>query len=844
MKTKKLLLTTGLTIIIMLLTTPYSNAQIPIQGLAGDHEGFAVWDADGSGPEPEGYGHPIPWGWGTARYYSASKDYDGIDPDPDAAFCHFLDNITGFPLFLQALADNGFTPGQVKVKLGLLSVKDDIEGEDWFTIDTMHYYNRYAAYYFIELNGEPMISSYMNYMNCFVKSIDDFWQGIGNFSSPFDASTNSSPEVQDVAAAFLADMDGQELRFIFENVISTGPFGGSGRVNGTLFNIVSAYLEKGLPELPFVGLESDHEGIACWDADGSGPEPENYGHIVNYGGTNYEYSYYYASRDYDGIDEDTSAALCHFIEGTIGFPNLEIQLAYRGYTLDQFKAKSSICTLGNDEEGVDWGLNGSIHWWMTYGNTVTIEIDDEPILEYVIDTNFSFDDLANLGEDWWLYTPYVSVVDISSGASNDAQHVAASFLKDLGGHSLKSYMEGHYSTAFPYANGRDGVYQTITTGNLTAKLPAGRLIWENEIKDTLFLDQSPYVFMDYCEVPDGEKLFIEPGVVVKFNSTEFFVINGCIEAEGTEQLPILFTAYDNSVRWGGMGWDQTPVTNDTSKFKHCIFEYAYGYGEEYGSNCGGAILINMVEKIKISHCLFRYNLVDKFLPTNNPGGGAIILSESSIHISHCIFHDNAGSWGGAIAISTESNPVIDNCLFYNNESTYIGGGGGAVLVWTDCDPHFVNCTFADNHAADAGGAVELEFGGESTFTNCIFWGNTADNGASQISVLELYPIPSLNVYYSDVEEGLNGITPGFTGDYLYNLDTLPEFMGPGEEFPYALSGDSPCINYGTLDPLYLPAGWVCPEFCLGGNPRVLESVIDLGCYEGLFTGYSEFVSSK
>ena len=209
MKTKKLLLTTGLTILIMLLTTIFTNAQIPIQGLAADHEGFAGWDADGSGPEPEAYGHTHPYGYGSSLYYGASRDY--VDSDPGAAFCHFLDNITGFPLFVQTLADNGFTPGQVKVKTGLFSVKEDIEGEDWFTIDTMHYFNRYAAYYFIELNGEPMISCYMNYMNCYVNSIDDFWQGIGSFSSPFNASANSSLEVKEVAAAFEKEDQTNEL---------------------------------------------------------------------------------------------------------------------------------------------------------------------------------------------------------------------------------------------------------------------------------------------------------------------------------------------------------------------------------------------------------------------------------------------------------------------------------------------------------------------------------------------------------------------------------------------------------------------------------------------------------
>ena len=44
MKTKTLLQTTGLTILMMLLTTFYSNAQIQIQGLAVDHEGIAGWD--------------------------------------------------------------------------------------------------------------------------------------------------------------------------------------------------------------------------------------------------------------------------------------------------------------------------------------------------------------------------------------------------------------------------------------------------------------------------------------------------------------------------------------------------------------------------------------------------------------------------------------------------------------------------------------------------------------------------------------------------------------------------------------------------------------------------------
>jgi len=835
MKTKNLLHATGLTIIIILLITLFTNAQIPIKGLAVDHEGIACWDADGSGPEPEGYGHIHPFGYGSSLYYGASRDY--VDANVNAALCHFTENISGFPLFVQALADNGFTSGQVKIKLGLLELKNDIEGEDYFTFNGKHYMNRYDAYYYIELNNEPMISGYINFFNILDVSGISIWESETNFTLPFDASENSSMEVKEVAAAFLTDMDGEELRFVITNSTASGSFSGPGVIDGAYFEINSGYLEKGLPEIPIAGLAVDHEGIAFWDADGTGPEPEADGHTFWYGGTEWWMPYYTASRDYDDIDPDPNAGLCHLIDIGTGFPNLDIQLAYRGFTIDEFTSKTDIATLGNDVQGVDWGLDGNIHWHHTYGNTITFEIGNEPILECVIDTNFNYWNMDDPYGNWWSHTGYVTFKDISANSSEDAQYVAASYLKDIGGHSIKFFSEGSGAPGTINANGRDGVFHEILDATIETKLPAGRLIWENEIKDTLYLDQSPYIFMDYCEVPDGEKLFIEPGVLVKFNSTEFFVINGCIEAEGTEALPILFTAVDPNVPWGGLVWDETPVTNDTSEIKHCIFEYAYGYGEEYGSNCGGAILINQVEKIKISHCIFRYNKADKFTG-NNPAGGALGISESSIHISHCVFHDNASSWGGALALFSNSSAVIDNCLFYNNKSTYTGGGGGAVLAWSNCTPHFINSTFAYNHAADAGGAVELELGGETTFTNCIFWGNSADIGANQISIWVEDP-PSLNVYYSDVENGLNGIEPGFTGEYIGNIDIDPEFITFGDYLYIPDPSASPCVDTGTLNSLYLPSGWTCPNTCLCGNPRIGGATIDMGCYEALYTGDGE-----
>ncbi len=101
-----------------------------------------------------------------------------------------------------------------------------------------------------------------------------------------------------------SDLEGEELRLVGQITYSNVIILGSGR-DGDFYN-VSFYLEKGFPELPYQGLASDHEGGVGWQADGSGPEPEGYGHIAP-GFT--AVPYYASSRDYDNIDLDPEFCL-------------------------------------------------------------------------------------------------------------------------------------------------------------------------------------------------------------------------------------------------------------------------------------------------------------------------------------------------------------------------------------------------------------------------------------------------------------------------------------------------------------------------------------------------------
>lgn len=467
MRTKNLLQTIGSIIFIILLATSLTRAQIPVQGLVSDNEGVASWDADGSGPEPQAYGHQLPFTWGSSFYYTASLDYIGYNQN--AAMAHFLDNISGFPLFVQALSDNGYTAAQVKIKYGLTKQLDDIEGEDWFTIDSIHYFNRYDGSITIELNGEPMIYAYVNFNNIRDKP-DIGWATETNFTTPFDISEESSMEVQEVAGAFMADMDGEELR-LTTVALSESPFDENGR-HGFTFNIMSGYLEKGLPELLYEGYGADHEGIAVWNADGTGPEPQRTGHSYTWDGSTYTTCYYAASRDYDDIDTDPNACLAHFTQVVKGFPNFEIQLAYRGYTIDQFKTRVDLSTMGNDIEGEDWGIDTvhGIHWFNYYGGNVTLEIAGEPILLTSKDTTFLYQTL-DTSNNWEQYTTNIPCEDISANASDDAKQVASSFIKDLGSHNIMYALQGNScGSIYQNTDGRSGGFENMW-GSIITRLP-------------------------------------------------------------------------------------------------------------------------------------------------------------------------------------------------------------------------------------------------------------------------------------------------------------------------------------------------------------------------------------
>ncbi|MCK4887618.1 MAG: right-handed parallel beta-helix repeat-containing protein, partial [Planctomycetes bacterium] len=176
---------------------------------------------------------------------------------------------------------------------------------------------------------------------------------------------------------------------------------------------------------------------------------------------------------------------------------------------------------------------------------------------------------------------------------------------------------------------------------------------------------------------------------------------------------------------GGManwGNSSTTVTN-------CTF---IGNSADYGGgmNCGGdATVIN---------CTFIGN-------SARVGGG--MNCGSDVTVIGCMFIDNtAESSGGGINCG---GTTITNCMFIDNTAEYNGGG----MSIQSGGPTLTNCTFSGNSAGNEGGGIWLGhiWSNDVLLTNCILWGNNAEDGP-QILLSGSFE-ENLIINYCDIQGG-------------------------------------------------------------------------------------------
>ena len=188
---------------------------------------------------------------------------------------------------------------------------------------------------------------------------------------------------------------------------------------------------------------------------------------------------------------------------------------------------------------------------------------------------------------------------------------------------------------------------------------------EHIVQDTVWtLTDSPYIVIRDVIVDSNATLTIEPGVEVRFGGDFSLIINGTLDAKGTEEKPIKFTS--NKLQPQPGDWKNIRFTSlQLSYLENCIVEYAInGTTVENGSvlitKCeishnfqNGVYITGNNNNASITGNRIETNLNGIFIGGNSSG---ILIKRNRIYLN-----DETG-----IYLNTNQTTQIDNTLIVNN----------------------------------------------------------------------------------------------------------------------------------------------------------------------------------
>jgi hypothetical protein len=254
-------------------------------------------------------------------------------------------------------------------------------------------------------------------------------------------------------------------------------------------------------------------------------------------------------------------------------------------------------------------------------------------------------------------------------------------------------------------------------------------------------------------------------------------------------------------------FDNSPIggensSGNTTYFNNCIIKNSNSHGVYMWP--GG--------RMAFTDCEFYNNHTDG---AGGNGGGAI-SSSGNLFVYRCVFHDNSsGGNGGAIGVGSYTD--IFNCLFYNNTAATSGGAVSAYNPSYEGWTRMYNCTVTGNSAPNGGSGIEVNniSNGASEIHNNIIWGNTGSVNVSTCT--NCSGSPYTVVYRNNIIQGGPPVASYILS--VGNITSDPLLTGN-----YRLKSCSPAIDAGTNS-------FVGGDPDLALNPRIVNGVVDMGCYE-------------
>ncbi len=215
---------------------------------------------------------------------------------------------------------------------------------------------------------------------------------------------------------------------------------------------------------------------------------------------------------------------------------------------------------------------------------------------------------------------------------------------------------------------------------------------------------------------------------------------------------------------------------------NCIFSSNSAFGHRTTGE-GGGISNYWYSSPIVINCVFRNNISAMY------GGGMCNRNNCSPMVVCCIFTGNSiGFFGGGMCNRNNCSPMVVCCIFTGNSIGFFGGG-----MYNDfSSTTLINCTFYGNIASigdpdpgsgsggsgGSGGGMYNQYNCSPIVTNCIIWGNIADDGTQILGDNSI-------ITYSDVEggwpgEGNNYVDPCFADPGYWDPNGTP--ADPSDDF--------------------------------------------------------------
>ncbi len=302
-------------------------------------------------------------------------------------------------------------------------------------------------------------------------------------------------------------------------------------------------------------------------------------------------------------------------------------------------------------------------------------------------------------------------------------------------------------------------------------------------------------------IEDDIKLTIVPDTRVEFQGHFGVLVQGTLDARGTEKYPIHFTMRDtldfsiDSITKGGWSGIRFPNStgsmsdNDTSIFEYCTIEFVKPERES-AHQYQGAVGIYDFSRIRLQNCTIRNN-------NTHYAGGGIYAERSEPVIIRCkIFHNRSGMGGGIYCADSEI--LIRNCEIANNSTSTQNGGGGIRcftskvtiennLIYQNCASEgyggglFLEGSYGlirnnrvmNNNAYIWGGGICCHFGisapGTIDFVNNLICNNSAhDGGGTAIRDSDNTRLVNNTICFNEVPDAGGGLYIGSSNPLLVN----------------------------------------------------------------------------